>query len=358
MLGALSSPSGPWRRVLFFVTAVSAVIPSLLLIWYFWARDAQPEPGRVLWATFGLGVLSIIPVLMIELPLTSLLKHLGDPWLRAVLDGFIGAAAPEEGLKLAVLLLYCERHPAFDEPMDGIVYGSVASLGFATLENVLYIGKGGLGVAALRAVTAVPGHAFYGAILGYYVGQAKFFPAHRGRLILRGYLLAVALHGLYDAPLMYVSSFKHHGDASGLAQASILLTLAALVFSWRFVVRQIRRLRIDQLHVMAVRALQAGLAPPPGVLTAAPVTTGSQVAGGVLIALGGLLASGGGLVVLAVGLAILFGKEEGEGRLKVILGGGLIGGLPLMLGVALFAMGIRRFKARAPLSPYVARAAR
>ena len=118
------------------VTAASAVIPSILLIWYFWARDLQPEPGRVLAATFGLGVGAIIPALMVELALAPLIKHLGDPYLRGAVEGFLGAAAPEELFKLVVLLAFCVRHPAFDEPTpDSIVYGAVASLGFATLRE-------------------------------------------------------------------------------------------------------------------------------------------------------------------------------------------------------------------------------
>jgi RsiW-degrading membrane proteinase PrsW (M82 family) len=339
--------------VLFLITAVSAVVPSILLIWYFWARDVDPEPGRVLWATFGLGVLSIIPVLMVELPLAKLIKLVGDPFVQGTLEGFLGAAAPEEAFKLLVLLVYCDRHPAFDEPMDGIVYGAVASLGFATLENVLYVGGGGLGVAIMRALTAVPGHAFYGAILGYYVGQAKFFPAQRRRLILTGFLLATAMHGIYDTPLMILSLFKKHGEPPGGVTALLLFTLAALVFSWIFVVRQVRRLRVDQLHVRAVRALQAGLAPPPGVLTAMAPTAGSKVAGGLMIALGGLLASVGGLVVLVLVLGTIFTPDDGKHEAAAVIGGGvLVGGLPLAIGLALFAFGIRRLRVQPPLSPY------
>ena len=83
---------------------------------------------------------------------------------------------PEETFKYLVLTRYSARHRAFDEPMDGIVYGAVASLGFAALENLLYVGSGDLGTAVARAATAVPGHAFTGAIMGYYVGQARFGP--------------------------------------------------------------------------------------------------------------------------------------------------------------------------------------
>jgi RsiW-degrading membrane proteinase PrsW (M82 family) len=339
--------------VLFAVTAVSAIVPSLLLIWYFWKSDVQPEPGRVLWATFGLGVLSVVPVLMVEIPLGGLIKHVADPLVRGTLEAFFGASAPEEGFKLLVLLAYCDRNKEFDEPMDGIVYGSVASLGFATLENALYVGQGGFGTAVMRALTAVPGHAFYGAILGYYVGQAKFFPAHRARLIGAGFLLAWLMHGLYDMPLLALEAYKKD-HAPGGAPALLLITLFALIFSWAFVVRRVRRLRADQLHVVAVRAVARGAAPPPGVLTATPPSRGMVIAGWLFIAGGGLLASLGGLVVLGLSLAVILAPARGhEDAGFLLVGGGIAGLLPLALGILLFAVGLRRLRMQAPISPYV-----
>jgi RsiW-degrading membrane proteinase PrsW (M82 family) len=341
------------RAVIVLATAASALIPSILLIWYFWARDVQREPGKVLAATFGLGVLAVVPVLMVELPAGWAIKQIADPYLQGTVEGFLGAAAPEELFKLVVLLAFCVRHPAFDEPMDGIVYGAVASLGFATLENVLYVGKGGLGVGVLRALTAVPGHAFYGAMLGYYVGQAKFFPAHKGRLILTGFLLATLAHGVYDTPLMIHSAVEKAGQQAGPSQALIVFTLGALVASWVFVVRRVRRLHADQLHVQAVRALQAGVAPPPGVLTPAAPTTGSKAVGWVMIALGGLLSSLGGLVVLVVVLGAVFAPDPKYSLGSLVAGGAIVGALPLALGLWLFASGIRRQRVQAPISPYV-----
>jgi hypothetical protein len=239
--------------------------------------------------------------------------------------------------------------------MDGIVYGAVASLGFATLENVLYVGRGGLGIGVLRALTAVPGHAFYGAMLGYYVGQAKFFPAHKGRLVLSGYLLATLAHGVYDAPLMIHGAMEKAGHEDGPSQALLLFTLGALFASWIFVVRRVRRLRADQLHVQAVHALQAGVAPPPGVLTPSAPTTGSKAVGWVMIALGAVLASLGGLVAIVV-LGTVFAPDPKYSVGSMAAGGVIVGALPLALGIWLFASGIRRQRVQAPLSPYARQA--
>ena len=111
-------------------TAVSAIVPSLLLVWFFTSRDVHPEPSRVLWATFGLGVLSIVPTLIVALPVDFVLSAtLADsPLILGVSEAFFTAAIPEELFKLSVLWLYIRKHPAFDEPMERT---DSASVGFA-----------------------------------------------------------------------------------------------------------------------------------------------------------------------------------------------------------------------------------
>jgi protease PrsW len=109
------------------------------------------------------------------------------------------AAVCEELPKwIAFLLIY--RWNEFDEPLDGVVYGVALALGFATVENVLCVARDGLGVGVLRAVFAVPAHALFGAVMGFYFGRAKFGGAHDDRRALLGVALAaaIALHGAYD----------------------------------------------------------------------------------------------------------------------------------------------------------------
>ena len=126
-------------------TAASAIVPSILLVSFFKNRDVHPEPSRVLWITFWLGVLSTIPTVLVALPLALVLEGALDNLVAVgVADAFLCAALPEELFKLGVVYVYVRKHEAFDEPMDGIVYGVVASLGFATLENILYTIEGGV----------------------------------------------------------------------------------------------------------------------------------------------------------------------------------------------------------------------
>lgn len=317
------------------ILAVSAIVPSALLVWYFHARDIFPEPPRVLWITFLLGAFTILPIGIIEVPIDALLSNLTNPYLIGILKAFCVAAIPEEVFKLGVLVFYSLRSPAFDEPMDGIVYGVVASLGFATVENLLYVFDGGLGTAVIRAFTAVPMHAFLGAVLGYYVGQAFVHRDRQWRWIATGYCAAVALHGWYDSPLLTLDAF---GDTP-LWPILVCLSLSGLVFSGVWAVRVTRRLHLAQ----RLLPVPPGPAAAPGV----PRLRGRRL-GIVQLVAGGGIATLGGMILLGILLSFVMGLVGTEHRWTVLVGSAIIGGLPLALGVVLFIMGIRRLNASAP----------
>ena len=195
------------------LTIPAAVIPSLLLLRHFYRKDKYPEPPRVVFATFGLGVLTVIPVIIVALPVLFLVSELENPYAYGAAVGCLSAGVPEEFFKFTVIYFYCMRHSAFDEPMDGLVYGVSASLGFATLENILYVSQGGLIMAVARALTAVPLHASLGALMGYYCGQAQFMPEKRRRLLFTAWFVPMLLHSLYDIPLFVM--LKHLGGSVG-----------------------------------------------------------------------------------------------------------------------------------------------
>jgi RsiW-degrading membrane proteinase PrsW (M82 family) len=318
--------------------AVSAIAPSALLVWYFHARDLYPEPPLVLWTTFALGVLSVLPVLMVGVPIHHLIAGIEAPVIRGFFEAFFVAAVPEEFFKLAVLLLYSMRRVEFDEPMDGIVYGVVASLGFATFENVLYVFDGGLGVAVSRAFSAVPFHAFAGAILGYYVGQAKFRPEEKWLLIVKGYGAVMVLHGLYDFPLLTLMALEKASSGGLLA----LVTVAALVVEWRWTLRLVRRLRTEQL------ALRSAAANAEGTMsaTAVPVTAGTRIGAVFQTVVGLLFASGGGTVILGLMLAAAMGAVAEEHAMNVLVGGVVIGLFPFLGGLVLFIRGVQNLNGR------------
>jgi RsiW-degrading membrane proteinase PrsW (M82 family) len=179
-----------------------AVVPALLLVRYYYRQDrARPEPKGLVVKVFLYGVLSALVAVPLEL-LVGQFQRAFDPrsiWYP-LFKAFIVAGLVEEYLKLTVVRLTAYRTPAFDEVMDGVVYTVVAGMGFACLENVLYVMGGSLGTALVRAFTAVPLHAVASGLMGYYLGLARF-AASRGAqqaLITRGLLTAVGIHGLYD----------------------------------------------------------------------------------------------------------------------------------------------------------------
>jgi RsiW-degrading membrane proteinase PrsW (M82 family) len=231
---------------LLFITVPAAVLPALLALAFFHAKDRFPEPPRVVWATFALGVLSVIPVLMVALPIAMLVENLPSGVLYATASAFLVAAMPEEYFKYRVVKAYSANHSEFDEPMDGLVYGVAASLGFAALENVLYVLDGGLSVAIARALTSIPCHAGLGAIMGYYVGLAKFAPEHERRSLLwRAYWVPVLLHGLYDFPLMLIAE-PNFDESTGVVLALAGAAIFVLALTWIWAVRLARKLRNAQ----------------------------------------------------------------------------------------------------------------
>jgi RsiW-degrading membrane proteinase PrsW (M82 family) len=353
--------------------AVSAVVPSLLLIWYFHSRDVYPEPQKVIWATFGLSVLSVIPVLAVALPISlGFTENVEGDYLGGLADAFLTAAIPEEIFKFLVVYFYAARHEAFDEPMDGIVYGVVGSLGFATLENVLYTMRGGIGVAVMRALTAVPGHAFMGAIMGYYIGQARFNAGGRKkRLLFAALFWPILLHGLYDFPLLTLK--RINPDTGAMSEAETLqfvallgLTVAVLVTEWVWAVRVTKRLRRAQkaqqaaeraaatpavAAVGAVPSVARGSAVPAALSAPAPSAPSASAASAgrsssrwapVLMGFGGLFSSLGGLVCLGVGLAAVLGEVDGGELGPVLTAVVVVGVLPLALGTWMFVSGLRR----------------
>jgi len=247
--------SGVMIRIPFIF--VGAVVPALLLMRYFYIRDLNPEPRGTLVATFVLGVLTVIPLIPLSLSLRWLTQYIASPLLLASYAAFLCAAIPEELLKFVVIERYCTRQKAFDEPMDGIVYGATASLGFAALENIMYVWSGGWYVAVLRAFTAVPAHACFGAIMGYHVGRARLGlapPSSRWK----GLFLAVLLHGLYDLPLFLMRSVLFTGwCAEGPFRGPLVVAgghaacLAVLLFALRRVQRTVPELHPPQVREAA-----------------------------------------------------------------------------------------------------------
>lgn len=177
-----------------------AVVPVLIVMLYVYFQDKyEKEPARLLIYNFLLGaVVSIIITtflyVLIDLPIRMTdAKNIPEQFFKA----FFIVALIEEFSKYVIIRYYSQRHKAFNEPFDGIVYAVMVSMGFAATENVMYVLQGGMEIAILRAFTAIPAHATFAVLMGYFMGKAKF-SNNRMVLNLTGLFLAVLFHGAYD----------------------------------------------------------------------------------------------------------------------------------------------------------------
>lgn len=176
-----------------------AIAPAAAIMWYIYSRDEyEKEPLQMLVLSFAFGIMSVFPALKgSELGAMFIEEDAYSLWLT-FLYSFIVIALSEEAAKFFFLRFFMYPRKDFNEPFDGIVYAVMIGMGFATFENIIYVMNGGFSVAILRAFTAVPAHAAFGIVMGYYVGMAKFDPKNRFRFFAVGLLAATALHGAYD----------------------------------------------------------------------------------------------------------------------------------------------------------------
>lgn len=206
---------------------VLAVAPSLALFLFFYLRDRERKaPAKTILITFLLGAAALVPAALVSFCLEQLTGWRADA--PGVLQSFLGAmlvvALVEESAKYIVVRFYCYHRREFDEPYDGILYSVIAALGFATVENIYYVLAHGAGTGVVRALVAVPNHAFDAVLMGFFLGLAKFASSdRRGNLLSAlGLLLAVVAHGFYDLIVFKVDS------APGLVLS--LLLFAALTW--------------------------------------------------------------------------------------------------------------------------------
>jgi RsiW-degrading membrane proteinase PrsW (M82 family) len=216
----------------------AAIAPALLLLWLMVAADSRPEPPRVVLTALVLGAASAIVAAAVELISQRYVPLSRNPWLAADETALFFAAIPEEVIKISIIALIARRRRDFDEPMDGVVYGTAVGLGFAALENILYVVGAWGGVAVMRGILSVPFHGALGAIAGAYIARAHFGALgmhhsgrwRRPRLLVLAWLVPIVLHTGFDAPLF---SLKHASAGTGagvLAILAMLLIVAVVGF--------------------------------------------------------------------------------------------------------------------------------
>ena len=218
-----------------------ALAPVAFWLWYFYKKDRiEPEPKRLIVKTFFWGMVSVLPAIILEIPFRGPVLIMG--------------AAPviEEVAKFLAVYLIVYRDKEFDEPMDGIVYAAAAALGFASVENVLYLLRINAQTPAasgpefffstlftvftVRALLTVPGHVIFSLMWGEALGIAKFArPERRAALIRNGLLLAIGVHAAFNFLVTAVPTVS-------------LVMLGAAVFAWRVTHKKIEDALADSPH--------------------------------------------------------------------------------------------------------------
>ena len=210
------------------------ILPSILIILFFVNSDKFKEPKSEIIKVFIFGILITIPAYILN-------TFLGDFWYnntkvsQNLISSFLTAAPVEEGLKLSILYYFVYKMKDFNEPLDGIVYGVTASLGFATLENIYYVylladhfQTTSMALAVVRSFSAVPAHAVFGIFMGYFFMKYSFIK--KGDNLFFAFIVPFVLHGCYN--LFITSNF--------------FVSLLLVIIAWIVALRLFSRLKKTQ----------------------------------------------------------------------------------------------------------------
>lgn len=225
-----------------YMILFAALLPVAFLLFYIYKKDRYcPEPAGQLVKAFFFGVLSVPLSLLFSVPLLLLgfysIEYASIE--ECIRTAFFSAAIPEETAKLIMLWLLLRKNRFFDEKVDGIVYAVFVSLGFAAVENIIYLFDNLdeiVQVSVMRAIFAVPGHFCFGILMGYYYSLVKFYPATSFRNKILVPAAPVLAHGIYDSILFVIS-----------AEITPLLSVILFIL-FLFLCKKVWRLAIDKIN--------------------------------------------------------------------------------------------------------------
>lgn len=202
----------------------AGIAPGLALLSYFYLKDQyDEEPIITVFKVFVFGAILTFPIMFLQyvIDAENILQN-------SLLQSFISIALSEEFFKWFLIYIAVYQLEEFDEPYDGIVYGASISLGFATLENILYLLSNGLEYAFGRAIFPVSSHALFGVIMGYYFGKAKFDKQNKKvKWLVYSFAIPFVLHGLYDYILV---GFKKW----------VYVLIPFMLFLWWFALKKVK----------------------------------------------------------------------------------------------------------------------
>jgi protease PrsW len=258
------------------VIGTAAVAPALFILWLVVAAGERPGPPVRVWTAFALGAASISLLGLLRALFSRIVIVPDNPWLDQALHAVFGVALPEETVKIAAIVAVSMRRRPFGDPLDTVVYGAAAGLGFAAYENLAYLEQHAdmwRSLAALRSVLTVPFHGALGVIAGAYLAIARSGTAlganrhNRDWARLSSWFMVlagpVALHSAFDFPLLML---QHNPDLDSpariwLAAASVLIGFSSIGFAMRLVRRVARhhapRTELDRERLSQLRQMWA-----------------------------------------------------------------------------------------------------
>jgi RsiW-degrading membrane proteinase PrsW (M82 family) len=288
----------------------------------------EPEPMGFIIKVLLLGGLAVIPVGLAELALMNMAVFSGSGLSGAAVKSFLLIAPAEEAAKFALVMLVAWRNRNFNEENDGIVYAGTAAIGFAMVENLLYVAQFGIATGIMRAVSAIPLHTFTGVIMGYFIGIARFAPTpgRRNRNIAAGFLIALAIHAVYD-------TFVLSETPAALLMIPVVIALFIMGIIFLRKGRASSARRWGKTPPQPVPAPGASPVSPPAA-DAGPVTAPSRggyrgVIARIILALCGIF-----WAMMIIGVL----SESGSGTtdaMDAVAGGIVITAIPLAIGILL-----------------------
>lgn len=204
---------------------ILAILPVIFFIgWIYFKDKYDKEPPLKLLQYFMLGIVVSIVAIFLELYFSKLNIFTGIA--GALYTAFFVAAFTEEGLKSAILIPVLLKDKNFNEKLDGIIYSIFLSLGFATIENIIYLSREKLDLyfqlGVTRALISIPSHVMFAITMGYYISKYKFAKEDKkNKYLIYAIIIPILLHGVFDFILMIEYRW------------SIIVFIVYIIFLWK-----------------------------------------------------------------------------------------------------------------------------
>lgn len=222
-----------------FIYIIFGVTPSLIWLFYYLRKDLHPEPKRMILRMFLWGALITLPVFFVQIGLSYLLALVDlDPLLRAIIYWFLVISLSEEIFKYLIVRIKITNSTNLDEPLDIMLYMVIAALGFAALENVLYLfapikdmsfndllGRT-FTISFIRFIGSTFLHTLCSAVVGYAMAMSFCQEKRKYLYLTLGIIVAMVLHGLYDFSIMTLDGYYRI-----MTPVITMLVLALLVYA-------------------------------------------------------------------------------------------------------------------------------